>query len=149
MTENRMKDPPDGWPRISPSVFYDDAAAAIDWLARAFGFTVRVRVENDQGRILHSQLALNGGLVMVGQAGLSPDRPYVKSPRAVDGANTQALAVYVDDVDAHCERARAAGAVIVAEPETQDYGDDYWADRSYQARDPEGHNWWFMQRMRG
>lgn len=144
-----MKDPPAGWPRISPSVFYDDAAAAIDWLARAFGFTVRVRVEDDQGRIAHSQLALNGGLVMVGQAGLSPDRPYVKSPRAVDGANTQALAVYVDDVDAHCERARAAGAVIVAEPETQDYGDDYWADRSYQARDPEGHHWWFMQRMRG
>lgn len=149
MTGNRMKDPPAGWPRISPSVFYDDAAAAIDWLARAFGFTVRVRVEDDQGRIAHSQLALNGGLVMVGQAGLSPDRPYVKSPRAVDGANTQALAVYVDDVDAHCERARAAGAVIVAEPETQDYGDDYWADRSYQARDPEGHHWWFMQRMRG
>ena len=149
MTENRMKDPPDGWPRISPSVFYDDAAAAIDWLARAFGFTVSERVENDQGRIAHSQLTLNGGLVMVGQAGLSPDRPYVKSPRAVGGANTQALAVYVDDVDAHCERARAAGAAIVAEPETQDYGGDYWADRTYQARDPEGHHWWFMQRMRG
>ena len=41
------------------------------------------------------------------------------------------------------------GATIVSEPATQDYGEDYWADRSYQARDPEGHHWWFMQRLRG
>ena len=144
-----MKNPPDGWPRIAPAILYDDAAAAIDWLTSAFGFTVQARVEDDQGRILHSQLVLDGGLIMVGQAGLSPGRPYLKSPRAVDGANTQALSVYVDDADAHCERARAAGAVIVAEPATQDYGEDYWADRTYQARDPEGHHWWFMQRVRG
>ena len=141
--------PPEGWPRIAPAVFYDDAAAAIDWLARAFGFSVQMRVENDQGQIVHSQLVLNGGLIMVGQAGLSPERTYLKSPLAVDGANTQALAVYVDDADVHCDRAREAGAVITAEPATQDYGDGYWADRSYQARDPEGHHWWFMQRLRG
>lgn len=141
--------PPEGWPRIAPAVFYDDAAAAIDWLARAFGFAVQMRVENDQGQIVHSQLVLNGGLIMVGQAGLSPERTYLKSPLAVDGANTQALAVYVDDADVHCDRAREAGAVITAEPATQDYGDGYWADRSYEARDPEGHHWWFMQRLRG
>ena len=110
--------PPEGWPRIAPAVFYDDAAAAIDWLARAFGFAVQMRVENDQGQILHSQLVLNGGLIMVGQAGLSPERTYLKSPLAVDGANTQALAVYVDDADVHCDRAREAGAVITAEPDS-------------------------------
>ena len=141
--------PPEGWPRIAPAVFYDDAATAIDWLARAFGFAVQMRVENDQGQIVHSQLVLNGGLIMVGQAGLSPERTYLKSPLAVDGANTQTLAVYVDDADVHCDRAREAGAVITAEPATQDYGDGYWADRSYEARDPEGHHWWFMQRLRG
>ena len=65
-----MKNPPAGWPRIVPAVFYDDAAAAIDWLARAFGFVVRERVEDDRGRIVHSQLVLNGGVIMVGQAGL-------------------------------------------------------------------------------
>ena len=101
-----MKNPPAGWPRIVPAVFYDDAAAAIDWLTRAFGFVVRERVEDDRGRIVHSQLVLNGGVIMVGQAGLSPERAYARSPRAADGANTQGLAVFVDDADAHCERAR-------------------------------------------
>ena len=142
-----MKNPPSGWPRIAPAVFYGDAAAAIEWLVRGFGFTVRVRVQNDQGQIMHSQLVMDGGLVMVSQAGLSAERTYLKSPEAAAGANTQALLVHVDDVDAHCERARAAGAVIVAEPETQDYGAGYWSERSYQARDLEGHNWWFAERV--
>ena len=67
---------------------------------------------------------------------------------AAGGANTQGLMVYVDDVDAHCERARAAGARVVSEPEVHDYGVEYWADRSYGAIDPEGHLWWFSQRLR-
>ena len=144
-----MKNPPEGWPRISSSVFYDDAKAAIDWLARAFGFEVQVKVEGEQGQIVHSQLTLDGGLIMVGQAGLTRDRPFCKSPRGVDGTNTQALCVFVDDADAHCERAREAGAVIRMEPTTQDYGEGYWADRTYEAEDLEGHHWWFMQRVRG
>jgi len=64
------------------------------------------------------------------------------------GANTQALCICVEDVDAHCERARAAGAKIVQEPELHDYGADYWADRTYEAVDLEGHHWWFVQRVR-
>lgn len=143
-----MKNPPEGWPRISPSLFYDDAAAAIDWLTRAFGFAVQERVEDEQGRVVHSQLVLDGGLIMVGQTGLQPDREYQQSPRTIDGANTQSLAVYVDDADAHCERARAAGAEITMEPATQDYGEGYWVDRSYGVRDLEGHHWWFLQRLR-
>ena len=143
-----MKNPPEGWPRISSSLFYDDAAAAIDWLTQAFGFAVQERVEDEQGRIVHSQLVLDGGLIMVGQTGLQPDREYQQSPRTVDGANTQSLAVYVDDADAHCERARVAGAVITMEPATQDYGEGYWVDRSYGALDLEGHHWWFLQRLR-
>ena len=143
-----MKNPPDGWPRIAPAVFYNDAAAAIDWLSRVFGFAVQERVENDAGQIVHSQLVLDGGLIMVGQVGLHPDRTYPRSPLSVGGANTQALTVYVDDVDAHCERARAAGAAITVEPATQDYGEDYWVDRTYEARDLEAHHWWFMQRLR-
>ena len=143
-----MKNPPEGWPRISSSLFYDDAAAAIDWLTRAFGFAVQERVEDEQGRVVHSQLVLDGGLIMVGQTGLQPDREYQQSPRTIDGANTQSLAVYVDDADAHCERARTAGAEITMEPATQDYGEGYWVDRSYGVRDLEGHHWWFLQRLR-
>ena len=73
-----MKNPPEGWPRISSALFYDDAAAAIDWLTRAFGFAVQERVEDEQGRIVHSQLVLDGGLIMVGQTDLQP-RPGVPS----------------------------------------------------------------------
>ena len=147
-----MKSTPKGWPRISSSIFYDDAAGAIDWLCRAFGFEVRLRVEGEKGRIEHSELVFGDGLIMVGssnadgQAG-PPFKAKFKSPRSV-GGNTQSMMVYVDDADAHCARARAAGAEIFMEPAVHDYGEDYWADRSYGAVDPEGHHWWFTERVR-
>ena len=126
-----MKNPPDGWPRIVPAAFYDDAAAAIDWLTRAFGFVVRERVEDDRGRIVHSQLVLNGGVIMVGQIALSPERPRVRSPAGP------------------AARTRRGWPCSSTTPATKDYGEGYWADRSYEAEDPEGHHWWFMQRLRG
>lgn len=147
-----MKPTPKGWPRISSAVFYDDAAAAIDWLCRVFDFEVRLKVEGEGGRIEHSELVYGEGIVMVGEAAGKPSRavPFPSaSPRAVGGKNTQALCICVDDVDAHAAHARAAGARIVEEPTTTDYGEEYWADRTYRAEDPEGHQWWFMQRVRG
>jgi uncharacterized glyoxalase superfamily protein PhnB len=146
-----MRTPPEGWPRISSAIFYDDAAAAIDWLCAAFGFAVRLKVEGEGGRIEHSELTFGDGLVMVGESGGRSDRKPplpCRSPSALGGAVTQALCVFVDDVDAHCARAREAGATIAEEPATQDYGPDYWSDRTYRAVDLEGHHWWFMQRMR-
>lgn len=142
-----MKPTPAGWPRISTGIFYDDAPAAIDFLERAFGFTTRLRVDGADGSIEHSELELDGGagLIMVGSIG--PRNPTKTSPKHLDGKNTQAMCVVVDDVDAHCEQARAAGAVIVKEPKTVDYGKGYWVDRSYECTDPEGHAWWFMQRV--
>ena len=62
--------------------------------------------------------------------------------------NTQNMMIYVDDVEAHYLRAREAGAKIVSEPTTTDYGEDYWTDRGYEAEDCEGHHWWFCQRLR-
>jgi uncharacterized glyoxalase superfamily protein PhnB len=147
-----MKPSPAGWPRISSSLFYDDAPGAIDFLCRAFGFEVRLKIEGDAGRIEHSELVFGEGLIMVGSTGGKSSRPVplaCGSPRALGGANTQSLLVQVDDVDAHCARARAAGAKVVEEPTLVDYGDDYWADRIYRAEDPEGHQWWFTQRIRG
>lgn len=70
------------------------------------------------------------------------------SPRSIDGNCTQAVCIFVDDVDAHCERARKAGAKIVDEPATTDHGEDYWSDRAYRALDPDGHPWWCLQRLR-
>ena len=146
-----MKKPPAGWPRISSALFYDDAARAIDWLCHAFGFEVRLKVEGEGGRIKHSELVFGEGVIMVASAGGKCERPSplpCKSPRALGGANTQSLCIYLDDVEAHCARARAAGAKILEGPETQDYGAEYWADRGYRTEDIEGHQWWFMQRVR-
>jgi len=134
---------PPGWPRISCALFYQDAAAAIEWLEKAFGFETRLRVEDGAGGIAHSELEWGGAVVMV-----ASEQPDKRSPRSLDGANTQALFVYVSDVEAHCERARAAGARIVNEPSVHDYGAEHWADRSYQALDSEGHTWWFAERLR-
>jgi uncharacterized glyoxalase superfamily protein PhnB len=146
-----MKPPPAGWPRIAASVFYDDAPSAIDWLCRAFGFELRLKVEGEGGRIEYSELCFGEGLIMVGHAGGKSSREVplpTKSPRSIGGVNTQVLCVCVDDAKAHCERARAAGALIVEEPKLNDYGEDYWSDLTYQAQDLEGHRWWFMQRVR-
>jgi uncharacterized glyoxalase superfamily protein PhnB len=144
-----MKPPPKDWPRISSSLYYQDPAKAIDWLCRAFGFEVRLKVEGDKGEIVHSELTFGEGMIMVG--GVKPDKPewsYRKPPGAVGGANTQNMMVYVDDVEAHCSRARGAGGKIVSEPKTSDYGEEYWTDRGYEVEDLEGHHWWFIQRLR-
>ncbi len=160
-----MKPTPAGWPRITPSVYYLDPHAGIDWLCNAFGFELRLKVEGEGGRVEHAELVFGDGLIMVGQAephseqeqaadregaraGQEKPRQHYASPEQLGGKHTQGLAVFVDDVDAHHQRARAAGAEIFRQPETTDYGAEYWADRTYGARDPEGHVWWFMQRMR-
>lgn len=143
-----MKPTPAGWPRLSCSIFYDDPRAAIDWLCRAFGFEVRLKVEGDDGVIHHSELCFGEALVMVsGTGGKEAWQALYRSPQAT-GWITQASALFVDDVDLHYQRALAAGAKIVREPITNDYGEDYWVDRTYGALDPEGHLWWFMQRIR-
>jgi uncharacterized glyoxalase superfamily protein PhnB len=141
MPETPSDAAPEGWLRISSALFYDDAAAAIEWLEQAFGFATRLRVEDGAGRIVHSELELGSGLVMVASA-----REGGRSPRSVGGANTQSLFAYVSDVDAHFARARAHGATIVSEPSNRDYDD--WEDRAYEALDCEGHRWWFGQRVR-
>jgi uncharacterized glyoxalase superfamily protein PhnB len=139
-----MKPTPDGWPRVSASLYYDDARAAIDWLCRVFGFELRLLVETGDGGIAHSELVFGEGLIMVAQAGA---RPFYKSPGQA-GGNTQSLMIIVDDVEAHCAKTRAAGASIFMEPTTSDYGEDYWTDRSYGAIDCGGHHWWFVQRLK-
>ena len=146
-----MNPTPPGWPRISPGVYYRDPARMIDWLCTAYGFEVRLKVEGEGGRIEHSELTFGDGLIMVGEELHGEARRFETDRFSPLNAhcNTQNLMVFVDDVDAHCAHARAAGARIVAEPELHDYGDDYWADRSYGAVDPEGHLWWFTQRIRG
>ena len=125
--------------RIYPYLQYDDAPAAIEFLERAFGFEEKFRIPMSDGRLGHAEVELEGVVVMLASA--YPEMSLV-SPRSLDGVPSQVL-IYVDDVDAHFERARAAGAPIDAEPEDQFYG-----DRVYRCRDPEGHRWTFSTHVR-
>jgi uncharacterized glyoxalase superfamily protein PhnB len=122
---------------FQPSVIYQDPKAATRWLETAFGFDVAIYIEDDAGGFVHCQMRYGDALVSVGQEW---DDAF-KSPLKLGGKNTQLTTLNIDgDVDAHCERARAAGAVIVTEPNTQFYG-----ARVYRCRDPEGHNWSISQ----
>lgn len=143
-----MKAPPAGWPRLSAAVFYQDPLAAIDWLTKVFGFEVRQKVVGDDGKLLHSELTFGEAVIMVGgEGGTEPYQRLQRSPRSLGGVSA-GLAFYIDDVDAHHDRAAGAGATIIRPLTTNDYGPDYWTDRTYGALDLEGHLWWFIQRIR-
>ncbi|MEP7272374.1 MAG: VOC family protein [Acidobacteriota bacterium] len=119
---------------IFPILRYTDARAAIRWLEAAFGFKERFSVPETGDFVRHAQLGLGTNLIMIGSV---RDDDGLKSPQTL-GVATQAIAVYVPDVDEHFERARLAGAAIIAPPEDTDFG-----TREYHARDPEGHIWAF------
>jgi uncharacterized glyoxalase superfamily protein PhnB len=136
---------------MSSGVFYKDANQAIEWLCKAYGFEVRLKVEGEGGRVAHSELVFGEAVIMVGDelTQMEKMRDKLVSPQSTGGKCTQSIMFYVDDVVALCERARAAGGEITYEPKVSDYGEDYWADKSCQVRDPEGHFWWFAERVRG
>lgn len=125
-------------PQITPYLLYQDVGKAMDWLAAAFGFEeFGERFEGPDGKVVHGAMRYGRGLVMMGWPG-----PDYRNPKDL-GQATEQLYVAVDDVDAHYERARAAGAKILREPADQFYG-----DRNYGAEDPEGHHWYFAQHVR-
>ena len=127
-------------PTLGVSLATKDPEAAVEWLEKAFGFEPAMIITDDSGKMVHSELRLGNGYIMVGDEWAE----NVKAPSSVGGANTQNIHIQVEtDVDAHCERARAAGARIVQEPETQFYG-----DRTYRAVDPEGHMWTVAQTVK-
>jgi len=128
-----VQNPPAGSQRIVPHLVYEDAPAAIAFLCWAFGFGERFRIEHD-GKIVHAELEYGGDLVMLASVLRGVGHASPRDLRANHGSTL----VYVDDVDAHCARARAAGAKILTEPE-----DKLCGDRMYGARDPEGHDWVF------
>ncbi|HTF34469.1 MAG TPA: VOC family protein [Myxococcota bacterium] len=129
--------PPENMPRVTPYLYYEDVAGALTWLAKAFGLRERLRMPGPSGGIMHAEMELADGVIMMGR----PD-PNYKNPKHL-GHVTQSLYVYVNDVDKHFIRAKEAGAKILAEPTDQFYG-----DRRYGAEDPEGHQWFFAQHVR-
>jgi PhnB protein len=128
---------PEGFGRITPYLLYHDPDAAVDFLTRAAGFTEKVRMRGEDGKTNHAELEIEGATIMLG----NPGGDY-KNPNEL-GGQTQVTYVYVDDVDAHYEGAKAEGADIQREPEDQFYG-----DRTYSFHDPEGHSWSFATHVR-
>lgn len=135
------------YPAVIPMIAYENGAAAMDWLARAFGFRERTRLMSRDGRLSHGEMAAGDGLIML--ATPSPDYQGPKRhrdeceaaqrwstvPYIIDG-----VLVYVDDISAHFDRAQASGATILSPVEATSDG------KRYRAEDVEGHRWMFIQR---
>ena len=130
-------------PTFVSSVYYRDPKAALAWLERAFGFEITMAIDGPEEapEMCHYEMSYDGrGRIMVGAEWAQ----WVRSPASVSGANTQSVHVSLPSgIEQHYERARAAGAVIAAEPEDQFYG-----DRVYRALDLEGHAWTFSEHVR-
>lgn len=120
--------------RIFPMLAYDDAPAALEFLCSAFGFRERSRMSMPDGTIGHAEIELHGNVVMLATTWKAGG---LASPRDLPALPSQ-LFFEVDDVDAHFQRAKDAGAVLVGEPENQGHG-----FRTYRATDREGHRWLF------
>ena len=118
---------------LTSALCYRDPKAALKFLEAAFGFELVMLIEDNDGNVAHSEMSFGDSLVMIG----SEWSAQHKSPASIDGLNTQTVHIHLEgDIDAHCERARAAGGEILMEPADQFYG-----DRTYRCRDPEGHFW--------
>jgi uncharacterized glyoxalase superfamily protein PhnB len=122
---------------VTPYLLYEDAAGALDWLSRVFGFRETTRFEAS-GSVSHAEMAVGrDGEVFLG----APGGGFM-NPRN-SGHRSALVYVYVDDVDEHFSRAKEAGAAIIAEPADQEYG-----ERRYAAEDLEGHQWFFAAPVR-
>lgn len=121
------------YPALCPYLYYEDTPAAMDWLARAFGFRERLRSTDADGSIRHAEMECGDAVIMMGS-------PAGYKSAAHLGQVTSSIYVRVDDVDEHYRRALAAGAGILREPADQAYG-----ERNYGATDLEGQHWWFAQ----
>lgn len=134
------------YPAVIPMIAYENGPAAMDWLARAFGFRERARMTTPDGRLSHGEMQAGDGLIMLATPSphyhgpkrhreeCEPARRWSEVSYIIDG-----VLVYVDDVTAHFERAKGAGATILSPLEEATEG------TRYRAEDLEGHRWMFMQ----
>jgi uncharacterized glyoxalase superfamily protein PhnB len=136
-----------GYPPVIPMIAYENGPAAMEWLARAFGFRERARMLGENGRLGHGEMEAGDGVIM-----LATPSPHYQGPKhhreecdaaarwsevpyIVDG-----VLVYVDDIESHFERAKAGGATILSPLEQGQEG------KRYRAEDLEGHRWMFLER---
>jgi uncharacterized glyoxalase superfamily protein PhnB len=123
---------------IIPTMRYKDAPAAIEWLCNAFGFEKHLIVPGEDGTIAHAQLKFGNALIMLGSENDNEYGKFIKAPKDLNGMNTQAPYIIVEQIDKHYQRAIAGGAKIILAIKDEDYG-----GRGYSCQDPEGHIWNF------
>jgi uncharacterized glyoxalase superfamily protein PhnB len=135
------------YPDVIPMIAYEDGPAAMDWLARVFGFRERARMTAPDGRLSHGEMEAGAGVIMLAtptpdyespkhhREGSEQARKWSSVPYIIDG-----VLVYVDDAEAHYAQAREGGATILSELEDGENG------KRYRAEDLEGHRWMFLQR---
>ena len=135
------------YPSVIPMIAYENGPAAMDWLARVFGFRERARMLGDNGRLSHGEMEAGAGVIM-----LATPSPHYQGPKhhreECDAAKQwsevpyiiDGVLVYVEDIDAHFERAKANGATILSPLEQGQEGG------RYRAEDIEGHRWMFIER---
>jgi uncharacterized glyoxalase superfamily protein PhnB len=123
---------------VIPTLLYADCPAAIEWLCHTFGFEKHAVYPGEGNTIAHAELTFGNGMIMLGSAKEEGYGKLVTTPSKLNGATTQAAYLIVADTDALYERVKAAGAEIVKELTSTDYG-----SRDFSCRDPEGHIWNF------
>jgi uncharacterized glyoxalase superfamily protein PhnB len=121
---------------IMPTLRYQDAGKAIDWLCQVFGFEKRAVYSGPNGSIGHAELTLGGGMIMLGSVKDDEYGRGFKSPDELGGLETRSTYIVVADADAVYNRAQAAGGKIVRPIQNTDYG-----SREFTVKDPEGNSW--------
>lgn len=122
---------------VIPGLRYRDPDKMMDWLCRAFGFTMQTVYRGPEGAVVHAQLTMGDGMVMLGQVeNESAGSGLLRQPDELGGIETQALSLIVEDCDAVYAKASAAGAVMVMDLAEQSY-----SGKAFSCRDPEGHLW--------
>jgi uncharacterized glyoxalase superfamily protein PhnB len=123
---------------IIPTMKYQNAQSAIEWLCSAFGFEKHLIVQGENDNIAHAQLTLGNAMIMLGSVSNDEYGKLIQTPKKLNGLNTQAPYIIVENIDEHYKKAVQEGAEIVIEIKDEDYG-----GRGYTCRDKEGHIWNF------
>lgn len=121
---------------VMPTLRYRNAPAMIDWLVKVFGFERHAVYANPDATIAHAELALNGGMIMLGSMKDDEYGRGFKSPEEMGGVETRSAYIVVADADAAYRRAVDAGAIVIRPLQDTPYG-----SREFTIKDPEGHSW--------
>ena len=123
---------------IFPGLRYVDMNSAVDWLCNVLGFERKLVVPGPDGNFIHAQLQLGSGLVFLGPDNENEFGIHVKPPKLINGMNSQAAYIYIEDIEGHYEFAKKQGADILVHLREEEYGGKF-----YMCKDPEGHIWSF------